>query len=452
MAATITQETKSIATGKRMIRTAWVILFLSFLLLCSSTLAVTGGVYYFFFQSTVAMQTTVQVSRGTAGLIAADFSEQIIRDEPRFLQTFPYTVSTDAQSQAVLTLQMVDDGEAPPILTMITLHNSSSITMQRAFRPRYEWSNGYYLAELGDLQGDVSVFVSQAADRPFRLEFRTRDGVRILIDDPGQYNIERSDTRTRLTTLEGRAVLVSPSAEASKLVTPGNAGVYIQDRPEPILVQSPRNLLEHGLFAFEGTVRWGCANDYDSLPAGEFSTDMWQGRAALRLVRGDDATSHGQTGCWQELGDDGIPVDEFTYLELQTSFLINFQSLSDCGVDGSECPMMLRVDYVDVNGIEREWIHGFYYRDDPNPAYASYPPRCTSCLQDHDQINEKAWYSYSTGNFFSLLPPDMRPAVINRVMLYASGHQYDVFVGEMLLLAGYAEVVPPSANLTPPEG
>jgi hypothetical protein len=434
-----------------MIHTAWAVLALSFLLLCSSTLAVTGGVYYFFFQSTVAMQTSVQVSRGTAGLIAADFSEQIIRDEPRNLQTFPYTVSTDAQSQAVLSLQMVDEEDTPPLLTMITLHNSSSITVQRAFRPRYEWSNGYYLVELEELQGDVSIFVSQAVDRPFRLELRTRDGVRVLIDDPGQYTIERSDTRTRLTTRQGRAVLISPQQQASKLVTPGNAGVYLQERVEPILVESPRNLLEHGLFAFEGTLRWGCSDEYDAPPSGDFYSDAWQGRTGLRLVRGDEATSHGQTGCWQDLGEDGISVTEYTYLELQTSFLINYQSLSDCGVDGSECPMMLRVDYTDADGVEREWIHGFYYRDDPNPAYASYPPRCTSCIQDHDQINEKVWYSYSTGNFFSLFPPESRPEVINRVTLYASGHEYDVFVGEILLLAGYAEVVPPSANLTTPE-
>ncbi len=433
-----------------MIRTAWMILVLSFLLLCSSSVAVTGAVYFFLFQSTVAMQTTVQVSRGTAGLIAADFSEQIIREEPRFLQTFPYTVSTDAQSQAVLSLPLIDDDGTTAVLAMVTLHNSSSVTVQRAFQPRYEWSNGYYLAELDNLQGEISIFVSQVVDRPFHMELRTPDGARILIDDPGQYVIERSDTRTRLTTRQGRAVLISPQAENSKLVTSGSSGVYIQERVDPILVESPQNLLEHGLFAFEGTVRWGCANEYDSLPTGQFYSDIWEGRTALRLVRGDEATSHGQTGCWQDLGDGGIVVEDYTYLELQTSFLINYQSLSDCGVDGSECPMMLRVDYRDADDVSREWIHGFYYRDDPNPAYENYPPRCTSCLQDHDQINEKVWYSYSTGNFFSLFPPESRPSVIERVTLYASGHQYDVFVGEMLLLAGYAEVVPPSANLTSP--
>lgn len=451
MSGTITQEMRSVPSGQRIIRTAWLILTLSFLLLCSSSVAVTGVVYYFFFQSTVALQTTVQVSRGTAGLIAADFSEQIIREEPRYLQTFPFTVSTDAQSQAILSIPLTNDEGATAVLAMIALHNSSSVTMQRAFQPRYEWSNGYYLVELDNLQGEVSLFVSQAVDHPFRLELRTPDGARILIDDPGQYVIERSDTRTRLTTRQGRAVLISPQNQNSKLVPPGSAGVYIQERVEPILVESPQNLLEHGLFAFEGTVRWGCSSQYDSLPTGQFYSDTWEGRTALRLVRGDDATSHGQTGCWQDLGDGGISVEDYTYLELQTSFLINYQSLSDCGVDGSECPMMLRVDYKDADDVNREWIHGFFYRDDPNPAYDSYPPRCTSCLQDHDQINEKVWYSYSTGNFFSLFPPESRPSVIERVTLYASGHQYDVFVGEMLLLAGYAEVIPPSANLTSPE-
>jgi hypothetical protein len=167
------------------------------------------------------------------------------------------------------------------------------------------------------------------------------------------------------------------------------------------------------------------------------------------LLREEGAQSHGKTGCRQEFGTSGRDVRAFTYLELQTTFLINYQSLSDCGVDGSECPVMLLLDYVDVNGIAHQWLQGFYYRHD---AQIQYPATCITCgqvYQPHRLIREQVWYTFETGNLFDLLSPTERPASISRFEFYASGHQYDVFVSEVLLLAGQAEVVPPNNNIVP---
>jgi hypothetical protein len=46
------------------------------------------------------------------------------------------------------------------------------------------------------------------------------------------------------------------------------------------------------------------------------------------------------------------------------------------------------------------------------------------------------WYTYDSGNWFNLLPPGKRPVAISNVQFYASGHQYDVYVGEVALLGG----------------
>jgi hypothetical protein len=167
------------------------------------------------------------------------------------------------------------------------------------------------------------------------------------------------------------------------------------------------------------------------------------------LLRTDGAASHGQTGCYQILATDpGIDVQEYTFLELQTTFLINYQSLSVCGVDGSECPVMLFVYYTDINNVPRQWYQGFYYN---SQSQTIYPPTCITCGQsyEHRRIGERVWYTFESGNLMSRFAPGERPAYIQRVVFYASGHQYDVFVSEISLLAGAEEVIPQQVTIDP---
>jgi len=185
--------------------------------------------------------------------------------------------------------------------------------------------------------------------------------------------------------------------------------------------------------------RWGCTNIQDNTPRGDYLVQFGDGRSSIRLVRAEDASSHGETRCKQFFPEPGIYLEGYSYLELTTTFFINFQSLSECGVEGSECPLMLLMEYVDVNGNEVQWYQGFYYRDD---LQIDYPLRCSSCSQDHQKINEKVWYTFETGNLFASLPADQRPAYIENIEFYASGHQYDVFVSEIALFVGLTDVVP----------
>lgn len=435
-------------------RVVWMVVIGAFVLFCSSTLAVSGGVYYFFFRSTMPMDVFVQVSRGTAGLVTADYAEQVIRDEAYAISGGPYVVSTDRQSQAVLSFYMPTSDGHRHVLASITLEHNTSITLNRAIRPRFPWSEGRYYIELEGFTGQADVYVSRGVERSFLIALQNQDGSQVRVDEAGRYTLIANENRTQLSTLEGRAVLMTADEEHNRLVASGHESIFLPERRDLSLSPSATNLLENGLFSFvlapeeepynAPPMRWGCSTSYNELPDGEYRTDLWEGRAALRLRRGGGASSHGETSCWQDFGTGGVALQSYTHLELQTTFLINFQSLSDCGQDGSECPLMLLLEYTDVNGIQRNWRQGFYYWDDPNPAFASWPSRCDTCLQDHIQVNEKVWYTYETDNLFSLLPQDQRPAAVNRVRFYASGHEYDVFVGEMALLAGHVEVMPPN--------
>src|SRR5262249_38718521 len=107
-----------------------------------------------------------------------------------------------------------------------------------------------------------------------------------------------------------------------------------------------------------------------------------------------------------------------------------------CGFQGSECPLMVRLNYIDnssTDGELRNWIHGFYTRLD---SQLGYPTRCNSCSLEHESVYSKSWYTYDSGNLLSQIPTDQEPRLLNNIQFYASGHRYDVYVSDVALLAG----------------
>ena len=150
-------------------------------------------------------------------------------------------------------------------------------------------------------------------------------------------------------------------------------------------------------------------------------------------MRGDNADTSGVTGCVHTLND--IDVSSYDYLAMQATLYVSYQSLSRCGTVASECPLMLYIGYIDQNaqpgGV---WRQGLYARND---AGTNYLLRCDTCINNHIRIRDNVWYTYTSDNLIELL--DRRPAVITDIVFYASGHQYDVFVDEVRLLAGYTQ-------------
>lgn len=444
----------------RVERLAWIIIVVSFVLFCSLSLSITGVLYYFFFRSATNVDVFVQVSIGSAGVRTPDFMEQVIRDNsPALLLTDrPANISTDAQSQTVISFNLRNANNDDTAVTL-TLENSTTLVVTSATQPRYSWSQGDYQIEISEFDGEIDVFVSEQLDEPLRLVISSASSIgSVWISDPGLYSLEANDVSMRLATRQGRAALITKDLRNNRFVTTGEEGILGIGSSTPVISSASLNLVENGLFSFDvfrdpagndlfTPVRWGCYDQTESAPAGQSFPQIWDSRSALRLVRLDGAASHGQTGCYQVLAPDrGVDVSEYSFIELQTTFLINYQSLSMCGIDGSECPVMLFIYYTDVNGVGRQWYQGFYYNE---IAGTSYPPTCITCGQvyEHKRIAQGVWYTFESGNLISRFPANERPAYIERVVLYASGHQYDVFVSEMSLLAGLDQVVPPEVNI-----
>jgi hypothetical protein len=438
-------------------RMAWGVLIVAFMTLCSLCVGSTVLAYGFSFLSTVPMEVVVQVSRGTAVVSNADLNEQALRTNAVFPGRIA-TLSMDSQSQANVAFRepnaSMEEWNKHTLIASFTLKTSSEVRVQQAEMPRFTWTQANYHIIMRDFVGEMDVFVTNTSNKQFLMEIFTTTGNRIAINEVGRYSISVNESRVRLITYEGEAILFNNvqsqnnSQTQNRIIPTGFEGVAFTQMNTPTTSPMRQNLLENGLFIFNTNlnqtdptampVRWGCSSTQDASPRGVYQVDNWGGLNSLRLFRDDNASSHGETRCLQPIDPVLRDIRDYSFMELETTFLINYQSLSDCGIQGSECPLMLLIAYTDVNGNKQEWRQGFYYASD---SVLGYPPRFLGG-NDHLQINEQVWYTFESGNLFNLIPSTIRPAQIDSVEFYASGHQYDIFVSEMSLFVGYVDVIP----------
>jgi len=436
-------------------RLAWGIMLASFLLFCSLVIGSILAAYLFLFESRVAIETWIEVGRGTALLTDDDVEGQGLRLRENITNR-SLLISTDSQSQTSLLFYLPDESQRR-LLAVATLKHSGEVALTQAQMPRFWWSRGQYEIQWGSFRGEMSVLILKDNGRSMTMWIDAARGGTVQINNPGYYVISGNDSRLMVTTHEGESVIYGMDKPLNRLVLPGQSGALLYGIAEPVVASARQNLLVNGSFALnvdqqaDSTSssyppgRWGCLNVQDALPRGIFRMDYWDGRSALRLLRKDNASNHGETGCRQPIEEALGDVSAYNFMELEATFLVSYQSLSACGIQGSECPLMIKLVYEDINGVQRDWFQGFYTMRNEE---LDYPLRCVSCSQDHQQINEKVWYTFETGNLFNAIPPEQRPAHLKQVEFYASGHQYDVFVSDLGIFVGYADVIP-SGTINP---
>jgi hypothetical protein len=423
-------------------RRAWGIMLIAFAAFCSICLVSGIGIIYYLFQSSLPLDATMEVSRGSAGILG----QESIRSSGSVSNNDK--LSTDPISQATLLLS--DSLNGKQLVVSITLRGNTSFTVLHTARPRFQWTSGQYAVELQDFKGEISVFAPKTLAHELNLSILTPVGDLIYLRSGGQYTLRASDSRVQVINQDGEVILKPSNVDVGKSIPANSQGVisYASNPQEVAISQAYTNLLSDHIFQDDlqsasnlGSTGLRFNNDWfcndNSDPRGKAISDIVDGLTVLRMVRDGDATSHGETFCLRSWSGDGLNVESFKYLSLRTTFRINYQSLSTCGQDGSECPLMLRVDYRDINRKLRTWIHGFYAIVDPN---RNFPLQCNSCLQAHEQVNDNAWFTYDSGNLLNLLTSpdqlaDQVPVSLIDVRLYSSGHQYDVDISDIAMIA-----------------
>lgn len=439
----------SFRTPLRPEQIAWAVILLAFGVFCLICLVSGIGINYFLFKSTVPMTTSLVVGRGTVGMTGTDLIEQVVRDSRGI---FPSAmITTDGQSQAILSF--FDPYYERQLVSTVTVKSNTELNANTGARPRFEWATVDYTINITSFRGAVDVLVPDNLLRPIRLTLQTNTGAQVLITRSGRYTIRATPEVVQVDNTTGEALIITRDGR-SQTIPSGQRGVLNLFDQQTIVMPSFTDLLENSTFQRTNVaatssgndlrvlpLAWACTDQPNDMPRGQYGVARVDGRTALRLTRGEGARSHGETYCEQNFGPPDTPgrdVSSYSFLSARATFRISHQSLSGCGVVGSECPFMLRMDYIDVNGQPQQWYHGFYTVTNPSLGW---PLSCASCTQEHDPVNANTWYTYESDNLYALIPTSRRPRSIQRVRIYASGHEYDVYVSEVSLLAGQVEIV-----------
>lgn len=441
-------------------RLAWMVLVFSLGTFCTICVVSSIVLQYFFFQSSVPMSTLLQAGRGTLSVREGNDPLQA-ESFQRFLSrtTTISTDRTDTSSQATIILSDTSLGE--PVIASVTLRGGTSLTFEHASRPRFDWSVPIYDVEFTALTGRIDITVESGLRRDIKLRVLSPSGAEARIGSPGRYVFEATESSIRLVNYSGEAILIAPDRQTASSIPENGQGIMMADDNTIVRSQALVELLTNGALITYSTeevggnlasqpLGWSCVNTADELPEGDIRADVApDGRKSWRLVRAEGAGSHAETRCEQTLGNPqaglGVNVSNYNYLSLRATLYIESQSLSACGEVGSECPLMFTIDYINAAGEvkSRTWFHGIYAFRDPG---VDYPSNCPGCPRDHLFIYEDSWYIYDSGNLFELLPE--RPVAITKVIFYASGHQYDVYLDEISLMGGNLASSTPNVTTT----
>jgi hypothetical protein len=417
-------------------RLAWITMLSAlaiFCLLCVSTVVFAR---WLVFDSPTQLNVKLHVGKGTVGLAEPDTDEKAVRSDAAVGRNNRLT--TDNTSQGYLAFS---DPYSGNIIATVMLRKNSVVRLRSASRPRFSLSDNPYVIRLADANGSFEVWINNDLDREIRLEISGPLGT-THVEEGGNYLIDSTPEYLSVNTRLGTATLIDRAGQTQHLAMSAEGTIRtgeaaIQVKPGPI------DLLPNWDFdqSKDWPVGWNCTHkfspDNQDGPPGKWFFKRVDGRGAIHIERMQPNPGPGTTLCNQYLTgpQGGLDVSQFDSLRLRVTMQVHYQSLSACGVIGTECPVMLHIFYQDENGIERNWYHGFYAEYRPNEGRTI----CDACWEEHEQINKDAWYTYESGNLFTDWPEGQRPRSIESIEFYADGHQYDVMLSEVALVATRAD-------------
>lgn len=425
----------------RLERIAWAVMLLSFFIFCMLITLGGYGAYQFLFNSTIPMDVTVQASRGTLGITGTDLREEVAQGT-RELSTGSRIRPSDIESQGGLIVR--DPYLNNMFIASVNLTGvTSAVTLRLAERPRFDWGRTGYQFDLNGVNGRLEILIAQNLSQPITVDLYTSQQVHLMISAAGRYRIDVRDTEILVDSDGGAVVLLPPDDQPPLTIT--SISLYNLNTNDLRAVQPPVRLLQNSDFttAVESPdpnlpsipTGWACnhINVEPTSPRGSYNLVIKDGRDVLALIRGEGTQSPGETICQQgfQIGEVWQDISTYNNLSIQTTFYIEEQSLAGCGYLGSECPLMIRLDYLKADGSQGELVYGFYTLPDYSGVY---PTTCSSCRQQHIRVQQYTWFSFDSGNILAGFTPDERPVAISRVRLYASGHQYNVKVSRLDVL------------------
>jgi hypothetical protein len=339
------------------------------------------------------------------------------------------TIVTDANVQASLTFASADGRQE---LATVQVFGGSQVQIVQANSPRFSTGLQAHRIVLRLGGGRVRAYVGVDLDRPVIIEIHSNPGAVTVLEVPGSNaEVEVSANDSMVTVREGQA-MVSGAGRDVVLSKDERTQVLAGVGPGEA-IPAERNLISNSDFGEELGVGW--VEDIrapmdPNESAGTVDPVTVGGRRTIRFLR--SGVNWGQVGIVQTINRD---VQGYASLRLRMDVMVASQDVANCGTQGTECPLIAKVDYVDVFGNPVEWIHGFYFNYNVSlPGTFCLP--CTPRQWPHEQWPKGRWQPYESPNLLEIFSTIGNPAAtIRSVTLYASGHTFSSFVTDVQLLA-----------------
>lgn len=408
-------------------RLAWTVLLLSFFACVCLAIGTPLSIRYYVLHARVPQSVTLEVQQGPLRAMLSGRGVFVSIPEARSDIRERTIVATDSTLGRLVLRTPRADG---PILATVQLYEHTEVILSTARSPRYPASRLPHQITLNLKAGLVRIRVFDEGNRPTIVTVQTPHGFATLL--AGNYAIKVSGTQTDVTAYAGQADL-SKGEWAARLQSAEQPEYATMDKERiigPVLLTS--NLIANGDFAAPLEGIWNVYNRVDN-------PDESEGNAQTALIEGVLATvftrrgaNHAETGITQTLNAD---ISGFRSLHLHILLRVEEQDVPVCGSLGSECPVMVRLEYVDANGSDNQWLQGFYALSDPN--IPGNPTVCVTCStrREHIRVPWNGWYAYLSSNLIPEFSQNGQgPRLIKSIAVYSSGHTYRAAVAEVELI------------------
>jgi hypothetical protein len=385
-------------------------------------LAVTYVVHY----ATAPQEARLEPTLGTMLLYPSNNAEAVAVTAARDgIAEGNRIVAGDDATQGALAF--VGMGGPDEVLGSVQLYSGTTLDIVRIRRPLFARSPEPYQVWLRLEKGQARIFSNSGEGRALHVALETPHGTMELV--AGSYQVSVNPERTDITVRSGQALLTHSLRSGQAHLDDGslkvNAGLRawmtagdFAHSPEP----AEHNLLANGDFSEATLDAWQTSGVADNVIPGSVRVVEREGRRVAHFIRQGEENVHTEVSITQEVEKD---VNVYDSLTIQLDVKLLHQSLSGAGYMSSEFPLRVEIIYTDIYGNERSWGHGFYYRDPENANWR---------IIDGEKIPPYIWYTYQSPNLMELLQ-ETRPARINSVRIYASGHNYQSMVSEVYLAA-----------------
>ncbi len=241
----------------------------------------------------------------------------------------------------------------------------------------------------------------------------------------GSYNIKvMSDETFEVVATRGKATVQS-SKDTPVIVQGGERTRVRPGSPPDAPLLGAEDLIGNGDFSqldkAGKPVKWDIAPALSEASdvAGSAALATDDGQTVVRFKR-SASTYHGENRLSQVINQD---VTDYSIVRLELRLKVMSQSVSGGGEQGSEYPLLVRVNYLDENGAPAFYVHGFYVQNDQKLP-----------VTNAEQIPAGEWVTLAGEHGIQLQGVSPRPQFIQSIEVQASGHDYASEIQKVALI------------------